>query len=418
MERRLLHFRMNGPSENVAVHEKPDNREVVKNDSRLERGPLSMNVGEHLVREAVRISENPEAVHKRISKHFEDVPLHVNAIAEQYGPLLGSAIPTGIVGDHFLQELEAMRATILAGVETGTGAEIEHRYMRAKEKPEGFPSWYGIDFRAIEADKRMIRSIREAHPGNPALAGYLTQMERALNEYARVDPSLPSDRWGIIHRNRGDEQMLGMGRTVGIIVAVVAAAFTGVMALGRKKGFTAPLLYAGVAGLLASPGLRLSLFGSKNEKMLAEVDATVNARSFKENVRTYDIAGNDWRTFAEGVMKSGSETGTFLRELKRHPVDSHRNTETINEYVHSVMRAGEARGQLHQMILDGQFPAFVGTLRSAKSTDTQEVVSEYIGRGAGRFEHLADMSAEEANRLFAQAPKQYLGGNMNMPEYQ
>lgn len=419
MERRLIQYGLNGPSEGPVV---PDGRELAEDVERMaerQRLPLSDTVGRPLVQEAVRLAENPDALRMRVSKRFEDVPHHVNAIAESYSrhltPERRTALLEGVTnGDTLGDELEGILDAVTVPVDMNDWP-LEHRYLRGKEAPEGFPSWYGIDFRKVEADRRIVAGLRKAHPEYEA---DLAEIERALSEYARPDPSLPADRWGLIQRNAGDQKVLGMAKYAAIIIAGFAAVTTGIIALGKREGFKAPLLYAAIAGLLAFPDMRRAIFGSKAENVLAEVDGTVNARDFKESVRTYDIAGDDWRSFADDVMHSPTETRQFLRDLSRHPVDSPLNKETIDDYVNTAMPEGPAREQLRQMIMDKRFPVFAERLMLAKNEDARDVVLEYIGRGAGRFERLAHAGADEANRLYAEAPRPYLGGNLNASEYQ
>lgn len=298
-------------------------------------------------------------------------------------------------------ELGPILEAVTTGVETQTGDAIEHRYLRARETEEGPGSWYGIDFRRIEKDQKMIESILQAAPDMaPDLQSDLHDLQRALGEYARVDPSLPMDRWGLIKPNGGTEKVLGMARVAGIIAATAAAVFTGVLALARKEGFQAPLLYAGIAGLLASPELRRSLFGSKADNLLAEIDTTVNSSAFKESVRDYNIAGTAWRSFAEDVMHNPGDTRKLINVIQRHQVTSSHSTEAIDEYVRNAMPAGKEQDQLRAMIMDGRFPTFAARLMDTKNADARDVILEYIGRGAGRFEGMAKKSAAEVNNLF------------------
>lgn len=418
MENRLVFFsQQNNLNRPLRAPRGIEVREAVIDRTHAAQERLADQAGSPLVREAVAIAENPQALRMRLGRTFEDVPVHANDIARGYAmrltPERQRAVLNGIhAGGALTSELEEIMLAVTTVVDTSNGT-IEHRYLQSKEgAAAGGRSWYGIDFKRIDADKRIVAGLKASHP---ALAADLTEVERALYEYARPDPSLPADRWGTIERNAGDKQILGMARLAGIIVAGSAAVLTGILAIGRRDGFKAPLLYAGIAGLLAYPEIRRTFFGSTAENALAQVDATVNTRDFKENVRRYDISGQTWSTFAEDVMHSSGTTASFLKELSRHPPDTAYMRPKVEEYVQEMMPAGGAREQLRAMIMNKHFPAFAQRLMAARDSDAQEVVLEYIGRGAWQFENMAQKSADEANALMERSSRRYLSGSQQAP---
>lgn len=405
MEHRLIHF-SGGP-------ERPDASPALEHDRVLDESlerldSLAEDAGTPAVIDAIRTASNPSSFVNRINQRLStDMADKLNSVGDAHADLLSEAqanlLPAISVKEHRAEVSDMIKAVLTPMNSTMGKKGLTHRYVEGKKGPDG-TDWYGVKFKQMEKDSKLLHGLRSAMPAHTA---EIDTILRALQEYAQQDPLLPYYQQGRKQSmNKTDKVIWEALGAAGFALLAAAAIITGINALMNRKSFLPPLLFAGAAGLIASPALRAALFGGKFESTFLQLKNTVNSPEFKRDALDYDVAGAGWKKLATNILKNPSDTKKFISELNKDTATD----KTVNDYMRKNMSGADeqTREDFMAMVDDGRFPNFASHIMGANDKNAQAVMLEYIGSGAAQYERVATASADKADAEFKKVQKQYI----------
>jgi hypothetical protein len=263
----------------------------------------------------------------------------------------------------------------------------------------------GVNFKRIETEHEFLRSMAGAFPN---ATNDLLHVDSALNYLKKQDSSY--EVWEMQQGRKGnkfDKTANGILKLTGALILTTAAVATGVPAIveGIKTGkvefktVAPPLLFMGVAGLIANPQLRSKIFASADQNMLNDINATLNNPSFRQLTDDYNVRGEGWAKITETIMEKPSDTKTFLAKLKKNGNTTKGIEKETDAYVRKMTRGGEEEEALHAMIEDGRFPDLVHQLSNTSTKEGRGIISDYVRLGAQPFMSEMRADAREINRL-------------------
>lgn len=361
---------------------------------RNSRLALGNRIEQNQINKAVRLAQNPRKLEEKLDDAFSDRFLgKLRAASERQSPLLNAArTPMMAALEKQPQETQDRVAGMFDALTQIPGPEAvrdgsAHPYLSSQEQQseQGDPwHFYEVNFDKIAADRALLQQLKNAHPEQ---AKAIAMLDSSLENFARQDRRFALHEWQQSRKENYTDQTIGkMGKMTVFIIAASAAVITGIMALANRKFSAAPLLYAAVAGLIASPKLRRAIFQSEHQAVLEDVDNVLNNKQFIEKTKRFSIEGDAWATAAEAIMDPAhSETNALLQLLEQHPASRDPIEADINTYVTTLSPDSTVQSALKTMIMNGEFPAFVNQIRHTSKKDAQEVILDYIRRGAGRY---------------------------------
>lgn len=256
----------------------------------------------------------------------------------------------------------------------------------------------GVNFKQIETDRAFIQSII---PAFPQVADHLQRVDSALDRLRMQDSRYGiRDFQNLRKENKFDKMAGGILKITGVFALGIAALATGLPAVvqGIKTGkleFMAvapPLLFMGTAGLIASPQLRSQIFASADQKMLADINMTVNNPAFRQLTDEYTLRGDGWARIVETIMKKPADAQTFTATLRKNGGSITGIEKEVDAYIRKTARTEEDRAALRTMIEDGRFPDLVRILGGTSTKEGRGIIGDYIRMGAQPF--MANMRAE------------------------
>lgn len=260
-----------------------------------------------------------------------------------------------------------------------TGAD--HPFFRTEKiHKEGMDDWVWneLDLTKLSGYRDTIRELSVTSP-------------EFINEWNRLDDMVEmtmetagarylSQQW--LKRNSDDYTDKATGKILqmtGFILAAAAAAITGTIAFASKKSFTAPLLYAGIAGLIASPQLRRMLFGAPNAAAVETINAVLMNKPFLRQCKKYNVQGEGWANMANDCFGPEAEVRKFLHDVKDPELN---HNDVIDTFVSGYPEIEES---LRRMIADNGFEGFVDVLKGGKSEQESQVILDYIRLGSWTY---------------------------------
>lgn len=295
-------------------------------DGRL--NSLSMNVEQHEISEkAASFANKPVAYRGNIIReHSKQLLRRLDATGKQWHEHLATQGWEEHLSDAFADDPKTQ--TLLGSIfnklsldapdETG---EPRHPYIQLqKESVKGMRgSLVTARISAdIHSDMRYLDGLLQRGI-NPDQRTVVEELRGALQEYASHDYGrMVAERWrDQSGKHYPDQAMLEMGRTAGVLIAGAAALFTGAMELKQGRFPISGLLYGGIAGLLAFPGVITSLFAGKNQASLNEIDKHLNKPAFKKAAKQSRIEGPRWTGFMDAQLKREPALMSFNEKMRR-----------------------------------------------------------------------------------------------------
>jgi hypothetical protein len=163
---------------------------------------------------------------------------------------------------------------------------------------------------------------------------------------------------------------------------------TGAISLFHKKFSLAPFLYAGVAGLIASPNLRRMLFSGKEERLLAETSDVLNSGIYKQIDAKYAVQGTGWEHVVEQLMdRKNGDIKPFLTLLRENKGQLPAEDPRVQSFIAAIAPDDPAvRQGLGNMIAEGNFPPFARMLQSASTDESvRGTIQDYVRLGSGKY---------------------------------
>lgn len=361
----------------------------------LEGHKKSIETGQVL--KVVDMVKNNKLVHHIRQLLGPELKGNFDHITDNYGPLLSKENigPINLGGDSLQEQWERIVENIRTPL-----TEDGNEYTIVRH--QGETTLYGANFNKIREDIALLSQLQTTFP---QYTHAFSIADQALNEYIHDDPNISVAEFELAHHNGyTDSAIRHMGKLIIFPLAVTAALGTGIAAVIGKKSFTAPLIYAAVAGMCSS-SVRSMIFDKQHQHVLAEVDGSLNQREFRAMLGDYRVNAN-WSPFVESIMdRSSEETTEMINMLHKNGNSAHIiSPEIIDTYVkQAIPNDTKSQDNLAALIYSGKFPHFVRTLQSVKSDEAREMVQAYFKHGAVDFEVAAQM---EANKLNQQQPQQ------------
>ncbi len=330
----------------------------------------------------MRRLKRPELIAHTQHVFKKDIPQRANKVFDYYGPRLREASARITLPPGFQSQWDEIVEGLNDTVDSDDAA-LTHRYVMSKDSTAG--ALFGVKFQQIQDDQKFLSQLERTVPQH---ASAFRMAREALTDLYRQDPAHLVADWQVRHNNGYTDKTIKLaGSMTLLVVASAAAVIAGLMAFKGKKSHNAFLLYAGIAALCV-PSVRDMIFRSGNQLAMAEVDGAFNNTPLVTILKRYNVQGQTWSDYAESIMDGTStETTTFLHTLKQHgnkastiPADE------VEDFVTSVVGGNEhAQTSLTSMIFKGDFPTFVNTLKTIKSSDARDVAIGYINQGAARY---------------------------------
>jgi len=423
MERRLCY---RGP-ESFFPDEGPEaTPQTVESESTREREALNKKVVNQAKIGVIRRALDPDQVERVANDNFgEALPARLRAVSAKYGPLLrgekaedGTVLQEGIQ-QRLLTNLAGTTGNIRTEVRNMIDAiarplparaaqgQLKHRYVRISggNNPKK-PAWFGVDFKQIEADRKILSDLRSINnttaTPNAQLNADLSLLEEALNEFSAQD-GLINDFKIRNAPNPINSTFLEVGRLTVILAGAGMTLLTGIVGAVNIKNrglsaMTASALYGVITLLAAKPDLVKRVFGGKNGAYLDSLKVATEGKGLETASITYNATGPAWKMFAMRMMKDNKTTNDFLAARRKFGEKPAEDEKIIDRYVRTMMPdKGTARADLKRMITDGELTAFASRIMSVRDADAQRTVTDLIMKGTMQYGRVARADAEKAD---------------------
>jgi hypothetical protein len=336
---------------------------------------------------------------KDIERDIDNLPFALNAVSTNAKDALAGGVerdvlqslsPSPMLQSNAKEIMKALRSPIPPKAQSG----FTHRYVQGRER--GKDSWYELRFDAIDTDLKDIERMQNAHPEARESFEALKNM---LMDYGAQDRKYMAYKWQTEAKDTTtDATIMKMGGLGVVLLALTAAVGTGIVSLMNRRFPTTALLYAAVAGLIASPSLRHKLFAGKKENALTQIDIAVNPASAKKDIVDYHMAGRHWKRLAQELMnKPADDTNALLKKLATTKNDPSSFMGDVDAYAKRKMPGDEeAQANLRQMILDKRFASFASRMAVVKDSEAKQVVEAYFMKSS-QLEYQALDAADVIN---------------------
>lgn len=365
--------------------------------------------------DAIRASLDPSKLTDVIEDNYgEALPTRLRDISALYGPqlrgpdgieqrLLKDLRLTGTVREQIRLIVDAVARPLPAHAARG---RMDHRYVRmsagdGRDKKD----WYGINFKQIDTDRKMISDMRTVNSQSAAPNGQLEAdlgaLDFILSEFAKQDHQL-SVHIGHTTPTHMNDTFKELGRMSVVLVAggmTLLTGFIGIFNL-KSKGITAmssALLYGMVTLAAAKPDMIRRWIGPGHEAYVQDLHMAMDGKGLESASIEYGVMGPAWKNLVRRIMSNDSTTTTFLAEKRSFGTNPERDEKTIERYVQSMMpEGGTARADLKRMIVAGDFDAFVRRLTSISDNDAKATVIDLVGKGTLQYGRVARVDAQHA----------------------
>lgn len=386
-------------------------KEALASLSNAEREKLNADIIDGKGKEAVAaVNGQPERLEEKV-KNFTGRELLANLSAlrdQNAGVIEGEeGLRTRLLKVPIIDE-SRMEAILDALVEPlpAYGDELarnDHRYLAYRAVKENAQDEdplhiYEVRFGATREDQRYLEELKASQPEHAADIEEVRRMIESYMQKDRFRMQLLDYQEG--RANNFTDQAIGkMGKMTGLILLAAGAVLTSIMMIANKKFSMAPFLYAGVAGLIASPKLRKSIFGGKHETTLLEVNRALGA-TFQNLSKKYGIGGNNWASFVEDIQSKAQYVKDFEKKYKGTvPPESE-----IDAFVAEALgnnATEQEKTSLKALLRNNDLPNLTAEVNRASGKDSKEVVLDYVRLGSHKFAkdmNTLSNTTEEAER--------------------
>lgn len=183
---------------------------------------------------------------------------------------------------------------------------------------------YHINFDNLESDRQFLiqtrKTLGEDTKGNavdPALVADLDKLIACTHRLGMTEPERHAQITGVKQQSEAGERLAQMGKMAAFVVLAMMAAFTGLQAALTRKFSVTPLLFLGLAMLVANPELATSLFQPKELKVMNEAGRALNNDRFLYALcPTYGIEGRQWAEVVEQMMAKPGLTNRTMNAVQ------------------------------------------------------------------------------------------------------
>ena len=307
-----------------------------------------LHTPEEIARETTRnaqlklLEENRKIIAERVAENSNDPDWALQAMGETATQFMkrldqtGKQLTSDLKNNKWMQRMqkafsnddkaEGVLESIFEKIATevpgpdGDTRKVDHPYIQKNFfKVEGLPKKipnYGINS-AIYKDADFINGALSKPGLTEEQRSVLMDMGQALQTFAMND----WNRWAkematnARKNNYSDKVILEMG-TVGVALAAASAAvLTGIMSLSSGKASAAPLLYGGIAGILAFPDARKAIFGGKHQVALDQLGNNLD-KNFRKSAASAKVEGRSGEKLLTRLMHPDAEIDTFNEHMK------------------------------------------------------------------------------------------------------
>jgi|GEM_PF-6067038 len=407
MEHRLLHRSGEVSSgDSGEALPRPDMAERAQAE-RLSAMNTASGLREQLAAEAVIAIATPEGQKKNfeeltiglLSKVAADAKANSAIIDGEKGmrSRLLSGMSSNRDGEKFLEE-------VLTGLTTAPEVDVsspqKHPFLRSRQVTVPAAAgvekkvWHYSQVKLLELSTYRDR-LKELSSSMPQFAEDFAQLDRMLLQWQQIDAQRLAifEQKQLQRKNPTDAKIMSILGLGGFVVAAAGATVAGLMSFMGKKPPTAALIYAGIAGIIASPTLRGMIFEGKYEGAMKEINSILNNAYFLSICKSYGVQGKTWESVAETVtnqahkptndlLKQIADTGGDPEKMKTMKIE-----EKATQYASEMIPESEpdARAALVKMIMQQHFASFAASLRSGGRKDTKLVVNDYIREGSWKY---------------------------------
>lgn len=250
---------------------------------------------------------------------------------------------------------------------------------------------------AIYKDMETITAALQTPGITAEQTSVLQRLHAALESYAANDPAR-TVKEGVRNAHKNSMTTIGfnkMGQIAGILAFGTAAVFTGGIALLKKTPSAAPLLYGGVAALLAFPDLYKSFFDGEQYAALKQFQDKVNPSAFKKAAQK--IPGEGGRALTAKLMDGEQKNRVMIEAIASGKATAEQKDAYTKDVVPRENQQEYAK--IRTFLDDSESFAALTSVGDMTNKMAQEGVLDFIGLGAATFyrdgkEDAADMQTQ------------------------